>query len=149
MSHWHGRGTRNDAQRTGVHSKHSIFQLCTLLNEILEILCKVNLHLKDTSLIWHRVLKNGEKWLVNCAHPYNLSFCLGLIGFIWSDFPQCSVFVVPQWDCHSDNGYNYPHFEMHYKRSVHWCNWHTTWTDPAHRAECPPSLFTLQCFNWL
>lgn len=48
--HWHGKGNRNDARRTGANSKNCFPSL--VLNEVLEDLCKINLHLKDMSLIW-------------------------------------------------------------------------------------------------
>lgn len=47
-SWWHGKGSRNGARRTGINSKCSCFQV---LNEVLENLSKINLHLTDTSLI--------------------------------------------------------------------------------------------------
>lgn len=111
MSHWHGKGNRNDARRTGVTSKCSVFQV---LNEVLENLSKINLHLADMSLIWSPGLWKTQTNSQCDGLTHRLSFCLGLTGCRGSDFPPSVLFQQLHRElCDSDKGYNYIHFEMH------------------------------------
>jgi hypothetical protein len=100
MSHWHGRGNRNGTQRNGRNSEWKKFSFSSpVLIKLWKNLCKINFHLKDSSLVGHTgLLKMVRNALaMDCVHPYNLSFCLRLTGFKGSDFAQCSLYTAPQW----------------------------------------------------
>lgn len=145
-SWWHGKGSRNGARRTGINSKCSCFQV---LNEVLENLSKINLHLTDTSLI-----QSPGPWKTETNSP-----CAGLtrtaFPFVQVDWVQRVSDSPPhralfQWIhselCDSDKGYKYPHFGKRLQILCAWCNWHKTQTAPWVPDFSSP---TLQHFKWL
>ena len=126
MSHWHGKGNRNDARRTGVNSKCSVFQV---LNEVLENLSKINLHLADVSLIWSPGLWKTETNSQCDGLTHRLPFCLGWLGVEGRIFPPVFSFssstesfvILTKATIISTS-------KCIYKYSLRWSNWPETQT---------------------
>lgn len=99
--------------------------------EVLKNLCKINLHLKDASLIWWTGLRETgrNKLAVCCAHPRGLPSCSTSTGFRGPAFPAAFAFSSATLSFVTlTMGTITSALKCIYKYSLRWCNWHKTQT---------------------